>query len=850
MLFGNFSAPEYKEQGYFECCSTSQAVLRLWFLSDNVLRLKIAPDGQFKEHSYALITTAWDDDLDDLLKDERQRIKPLQPSCQVVGRTAYFETATLKIALSLDYDGLCIIDKASGQVVHRDLKDRAFERDHLGRVIHYQTIDYEHHSFFGMGESTGKLDKKGRHLYFCPRDSIGADPVQGMPLYKLIPLCIKADDRSGYCCGLFYNNSHDMTFDLGNERSGYWDRYAYARADGGPLDIFFIHGPTVKEVVARYCKLTGCTALPPKHALGFTLSTMYYAELEEKCDEEIYKVIEKMRAEGMLVDNFWLASGYSSGEEDNLRYTFNWNKKRFPDPQGFFKKMQEHYHVNVIPNLKPGVLQHHPYLKYYEEHDALIKTPDNKANFLGRWWGGPGYFVDFTSPKGREAWAHLLNENILKLGCTTVWNDNNEMDGVYDRTARVYGDGDPTADMTEYKAVQSNMMAYLARKVMAKAQPQVRPYVINRAGFAGIQRYAQVWGGDNITSWDCLKYNVALILGMGLSGCANMGCDIGGFTGPAPEAELLLRWMQQGAFQPRFVLNSANTDNTVTQPFMYPEVAEGIKQALELRAFLYPYWYSLFYEAAQTGAPIVRPLFYEFPQDVRCLHDEHLTFMLGAALLVANVLEKGATTRKLYLPQGASWYDLNDNFKCYAGGQEIEVPVGLNTIPLFLRSDAIMPTSHDLKQLMVDKLHKLTWFISHSANEPVTFVRYDDDGVTRAHEQGDYLKTTVTVNGSQVITIDFADSGNYANSVSVEELLVPSPNKGALFVSLDGKKLRRCLTVDDYEATPDAWYYDLSTRCVKVKYHKPQTTHYVVQVSCEHFDLIGMENNGLTELAK
>lgn len=841
MIVKSFSTAKADARGFYTLTTSGQALARLWFLKDRVLRFKLSFDGVFTEHSYALVTTAWEDGLDTLLRDERVRIAPLVPHFEDRENAFIFTTAALKVTVQKNPAQLIVEDLESGEELYRSLKGRSFEKDHLGRVFNYLTIDYERDHFYGFGETSGYLDKKGRHLRFCPRDSIGADPETGMPLYKLIPLCIRTREPSLTSTGFFYNNSHDTVFDLGNERSGYFDSYAYYQTDGGPLDLFIMAGPTVKDVVREYTALTGTTALPPKHALGFTLSTMYYAELEEHCDEEIYRVLEKHRREGIPVDNFWLASGYSSGETDNKRYTFNWNRKRFPSPESFFKRMQE-LCINVIPNLKPGVLTTHPYLEYYKERDALIKDPEGKEPYLGSWWGGPGYFVDFTGEKGRSAWKELLKRNILNLGCTTVWNDNNEMDGVEDRDARVNAEG-AGGTMAEYKVLHANLMAYLGKEALAETYPQLRPYIINRSGFAGIQRYAQVWGGDNLTSWKTLKFNVALILGMGLSGCANMGCDIGGFTGPAPDAELLTRWIQQGIFQPRFVLNSANTDNSVTQPFMYPETLPYIRKAFRLRYRLLPYWYALFYEAYVSGAPIVRPLFYEFPDDPKTYTDTSLTFMLGSSLLVANVLEKGAGTRTLYLPAGATWYDLNDNLKAYAGGTTVTVPVSLDTIPLFIRSEAIIPSTEDIEVIDRDTVTHLKWLIATEGRD-MQFTRFDDDGLGNGYKGDNCLKTRLKVTGREVITLSFEDDGNFENSVRNEELKVILKTRGAREVRINNSALPRFLTDDDYRASPEGWYYNLADRTVWVKYARPDARAYTVVVNASRFDLIGMENDG------
>lgn len=198
----------------------------------------------------------------------------------------------------------------------------------------------------------------------------------------------------------------------------------------------------------------------------------------------------------------------------------------------------------------------------------------------------------------------------------------------------------------------STMMAKTAKDALNDYAPNERPYLVNRAGFAGIQRYAQTWAGDNRTSWNNLKYNIPTVLGMGLSGVANQGCDIGGFDGPAPEPELFVRWVQNGIFQPRFSIHSSNDDNTVTEPWMYPKYTKYIRDAIQLRYTLIPYFYSLLHEAATVGSPIMRPLVYEFQNDPN-VAEESFEFMLGSSLLVANVLEKGENKKKRYIYQKA-----------------------------------------------------------------------------------------------------------------------------------------------------------------------------------------------------
>ena len=150
--------------------------------------------------------------------------------------------------------------------------------------------------------------------------------------------------------------------------------------------------------------------------------------------------------------------------------------------------------------MKPGILKNHPYRKVFEQYDAFVKTPDKAEDYVGRWWGGEGRFVDFTKKAGRDAWKELLKKNLMAKGMRTVWNDNCEYDGVEDRNAYCDHEG-MGGTMAELKIIQSNMMAYTGKEALKEVYPKARPYIINRAGYAGIQRYAQVWAGDNLTDW-------------------------------------------------------------------------------------------------------------------------------------------------------------------------------------------------------------------------------------------------------------------------------------------------------------------------------------------------------------
>ena len=254
-----------------------------------------------------------------------------------------------------------------------------------------------------------------------------------------------------------------------------------------------------------------------------------------------------------------------------------------------------------------------------------------------------------------------------------------------------------------------------------------------------------------------------------------------------------------------------------------------------------PYLYSLMYEASVNGMPVMRPLFLEFPEDKACYTDQNLTFMYGPSLLVANVVEEGAATRTVYLPAGCTWYDMNNNMKPYRGGQTIEVPVDLGTIPMFLRGNAIFLTSEDVKYILADTMRQLDLTIGADADS--RFVFYDDDGHTENYKQGEFAKTTITVKSGDRKVISFAKEGNYTDTIERLTLRIVSKEKGAYWVTVDGKQIPRYIVRDNWDEADEGWYYELSDRTILVKCAKPQSEKFDIVVSTEKFDLIGMNED-------
>lgn len=660
---------------------------KIYLMSDDIIRLRTAFTNEFSEESYILTTTAWDDRFDQLLATERKKINALVPLTTENAHNLIISTDTLDITINKNPFYIQIHDQQQN-LVYSDLKSRPYTKDQLGRVTHYTEIDLENDSFYGFGEKTGAINKLRRRLVQNAKDTLAYDPEFSDPLYKHIPFYIKLNQQTQAAVGFFYHNTYESVFDMGVEHSNYHHRYSSFCADGGDLDLFILNGPSMAKVVEGYSEITGKSAMLPAYALGYLGSTMYYVELPKNCDREIVNFVKKCRQEDIPIDNFHLSSGYTV-DQSNKRQLFTWNQQRFPNPSDFFQQM----HANgapVTPNIKPGVLLTNPnYATMAAKQIFIGQSSANSSPYVDYWWGGLGSFVDFTNPVARQTWSDYLDATLLNNGVTSLWNDNCEYDSLTDRSVVCNFDG-KSAPLAQLKSIQPNLMALTGRQALLKHNPNLRPYSVNRGGFAGIQRYSQTWAGDNMTSWKSLKFNIATILGMGLSGVANNGCDIGGFWGPHPDAELFVRWVQNGVFQPRFSIHSCNTDNTVTEPWMFQDKTHLIRAAIKLRYRLMPYFYALMRAANLHGTPIMRPTFYEFQHDPQT-YNQGVDFMLGSSLLVANVVEAGADHRQVYLPIGSNWYDFYTR-QAYTGGQIISVPVELSSIPLFIRDSAIIST--------------------------------------------------------------------------------------------------------------------------------------------------------------
>lgn len=324
------------------------------------------------------------------------------------------------------------------------------------------------------------------------------------------------------------------------------------------------------------------------------------------------------------------------------------------------------------------------------------------------------------------------------------------------------------------RPLQTLLMVRASFEAQRAYRPDLRPYLISRSGCPGIQRYAQTWSGDNAASWETLRYNIPMGLGLSLSGAPNTGHDVGGFTGWAPSPELFVRWVQNGIFHPRFTIHSWHYDGTVNEPWMYPEVLSIIRQTIEFRYRLIPYLYSLLFEAAETGHPIIRPMVYAFPQDARC-HTESFDFMLGPHLLIASILEDGARSRLVYLPQTVQWCNFHTG-EWHSGGQVIQASAPLDRIPLFVPSGGMVPMGKPMRHVGADADDIRHVFVfPHPEQGEGHFELVEDDGESLGYARGEYTRVELRVDSTRHhVTCRARATGGYPLPYTSIEFILPS----------------------------------------------------------------------------
>ena len=699
-----------------------QGVVAVAALAPEIIRVRFSPTPRLgRDHSYAVVSRDFGD-----------------PGATITtaGQMTTIQTAALRMTLTHRPFRIAVFD-AKGESLDAD--DTAMGIAMSGSASRVFKRLRPDEQIYGLGEKNGKLNRRGKMLggysyTMWNSDTFGYDASID-PLYASVPFYMVL--RNGRAHGVFLDNTHRSNFDVGHQ----FQHLLSFGAEGGELDYYFIDGPDPKQVLTRYSQLTGRMPLPPLWALGYHQCRYSYFP-----ESRVRFIANNFRERRIPADVLWLDIHYLDGYNP-----FTWDAARFPDPARLTSDLRKQGFrtVTIIdphPKKQPGWSVYDSGLA----GDHYVKNPDGSVLEANVWPSqadkeknpGPSVFPDFSRASTRDWWGGLY-KGLLDVGVAGIWNDMNEPalfsppTGTMPVDVRHDNEGQPT-DHREIHNVYGMQMTRSTFEGLARLRPDERPFVLTRATFAGGQRYAALWPGDNVSTWTALQATIPMLSSLGLSGMPFVGSDIGGFA-DNPTAELYTRWLQTGVFYP-FMRTHTTWGTDDQEPWSYGTAHEIVnREAIELRYRLLPHIYNVMQQASETGVPAMRPLFLEFPSDGRTW-DQDDQFMFGSDLIVAPVLRPGERQRGVYLPAG-TWYDFWTG-RAYDGGRDHWLPVTLRSIPIFVRAGAFIfqqPVVQHTGEMPGQPL-RVSVYPADSSSSSL----YEDDGGTLQYRQGAFSRRRFT----------------------------------------------------------------------------------------------------------
>lgn len=639
------------------------------------------------------------------------------------GNEITLSTKEITIKIKKEPFGVKFLDK-EGNVINEDYMQNGSGYDGEKPYVYKKTTDDE--AFYGFGEQGGlNVNQRGESIGMFNTDAY-AYQTDTKYLYTSIPFFIGLKDEKAY--GIFFDNTNRSYFEMASES----DDYYYFYADDGTLNYYFMYGPEIEDVLDSYTELTGKMDKPAKWALGLHQSKWQYSA------EDIERVAETYREKEIPVDTMHFDIDYM----DEYR-VFTWADK-FGD-QELHQKL-DNLNFNKITINDPAVKKDPGYFMYDEgtENEYWAKNPDG-TNFVGEVWPGDSMFPDFSQKKVREWWTGK-HDILFDKGIDGVWNDMNEpavFDGPYHTMPLdvTFGKGENKRTHEEYHNLYGHDEAKATYDAFEEFKPNTRPFVLTRDMYAGSQRYAALWTGDNVSQWDHLQMSIPMNTNVGLSGVPFVGNDIGGFAG-RPDAEMFARWIEVGAFLPFSRIHyDADEKAEVEQgqePWAFGQEVEDIsKKYIEMRYELMPYLYNTFIDASEQGTPVQQPLVYQFQED-KNTHDVSDQFMFGESMMLAPVVKQGQTERNVYLPEGETWVDYWTGEE-FEGGQTVHTNAELSHLPIYVKKDSMIPT-REVQQYTGEKpLENLV--LDTYLSDEASYSFYEDDGATLDYKDGEYNVT-------------------------------------------------------------------------------------------------------------
>ncbi|MBK6902231.1 MAG: DUF5110 domain-containing protein [Saprospirales bacterium] len=664
---------------------TSDGAIRITPHSEGAMEVtfQFQSNGRVNPPSYALASDA----------------SPMEVSLQDKG--AFLEYATAGIAarvdkmtakISLFYKGSPVLSEESGYFDY-------------GYTMGFRFNLPEGEKLMGGGERVLGMDRRGKRLQLYNNPSYGYETHAELMYYSL-PVVVSSKKYM-----LVFDNGARGYLDLGATE----EYILQLEAVGGRASYLVVAADEWAGLAENFTALTGRQPMPPRWALGNIASRMgYHSQREVEAVADKY-LEDDIPLDGIVLDLFWFGPDVK-GHLGNLE----WDLDSFPQPERMMAGLKEKG-VNTVLITEPFILKGTG--KYQEVLDkGLVGLDASGKPYHYDFYFGNTTLLDLFKPEAREWFWEIYKKHTLS-GVDGWWGDLGEPERHPDDMIHVNGRGDEVHNLYGHIWAKTIFDGY------TKDFPTRRPMILMRSGFVGSQRYGMIpWTGDVNRTWGGLKPQVELSLSMGLQGLAYMHSDLGGFAGNYKDAELYTRWLQYGVFQP--VYRTHAQEDVPAEPVFWDEDTKDIvRRYIKLRYALMPYNYTLLYENAVKGTPMMRPLFYV--DENPALLENTTTYLWGDDFLVTPVTDKGATTQKVHLPENADWFNYWTG-EAFEGGREIEVPVDIDNIPVFVKIGAFIPMAPPIQSTKDYSSSKLILHYYHdtSVGQSEGYM-YEDDGHTK-----------------------------------------------------------------------------------------------------------------------
>ena len=634
---------------------------------------------------------------------------------------------------------------------------------------------------YGTGLRSQPVNLRGRRAKIWTNNN--PNPKHsGDSSYAVVPFALIHRPQQTY--GLFHNNAAFAEFDLGEQSN---DRVAY-QACAGDVDLYVIPGPRPADVIESYTELSGRLELPPRwvHVFGHS---RYGMDTHDEVERRVIRYSERR------LPLFWVAVDLDY-MADNMPWT--WDRERFGVP-GALSEWLAYRGLSMALIMDPLI----PIRPGYAPYDEMVRdklfcpTADGSTLAVVNGFAGPAHVPDGANPATIEYLTRRFAEATRKWGVAGWWLDKQEIAAVATQVkpgatlaeaqSAMMGDTETLSGETvrhyggltewEYHNRFCLDFARAAHDGQLLAVPTRRPFVLARAQFAGMQRYAAGWTGDNHADFGSLRNAIPQLINLGLSGLPFYGTDIGGFFGHC-STELLIRWVQFGVFTPLARIHSFRTTIEQTPWHRGDRAREIIRQYLELRSRLQPLTNDLFWDAMERGVPLMRPLFWDYPDEQ--LHDDpwvQFQFLWGP-FLVAPVVDEGHVGKQVYLPDANRlWYDFWTRRE-YQGGRSYHVDAPLHTLPLFVPAGTIVP----MGRVLQDATTKATdLFFNIYSSGSSSYLLHMEDGETRSYRDGNFSTMRLSYDGQRT-------SGRLEIAKRVGSYVPPPRDLTIRFIAVDAPK--------------------------------------------------------------